>query len=147
MARKRRSRAFKDKQVIDLEQAREERRKKRAEVSLKRSPRISKEKQEYSKRRVAKRNRRRFVYALILIGIVAIIGTSVFRLISLKLEEEKAREALANLKQEKESLEEELSQVYSKDYIEQQAREQLRMIEPGEVLYILKDEDEDAREN
>lgn len=147
MARKRRSRAFKDKQVIDLEQAREERRKKRAEAGIKRSPRISKEKQETSKRRVAKRNRRRLVYALILIGIIAIIGTSVFRLVSLKLEEAEAKEALANLKQEKESLEEELSQVYSKDYIEQQAREQLRMIEPGEVLYILKDEDKDAREN
>ena len=52
------------------------------------------------------------------------------------------------LLQEKIKLEEELNHVMDPKYIEQQARTQLRMIYPGEILYVLPDkpEDENAKE-
>ena len=39
-------------------------------------------------------------------------------------------------------LEEELTRVDETDYIEQQAREQLHMIKPGEILYLLPAHDD-----
>ena len=42
------------------------------------------------------------------------------------------------------SLKEELKNVNDLDYIEEQARIQLRMIKPGEILYIT---DDDLKEN
>lgn len=147
MARKRRSRAFKKGQIIDIEQARDERRQKRAEANSKRAKKTQINKEEPSKRKTAKRYRRRFVYGAIVLAIAILIGTSVFRLISLKLEESKAEANLESLKQEQKELQEELSLVYSKEYIEQQAREQLRMIYPGETLYVLKDKETNDGEN
>lgn len=147
MARKRRSREFKNGQVIDIDKAREERRKKRAEATIKRSRRDERDKEEPSKRRMAKRYRRRFVYGLIFLVIATLIGISLFHLITLKIEESKAEGELAALHKEKQELEEELSHVYSKEYIEQQARAELRMIFPGEVLYVLKEGEEDGGED
>jgi cell division protein DivIC len=147
MARKRRSREFKNSQVIDIDKAREERRKKRAEASLKRPKKVDREKGEPSKRRMAKRNRKRWVYGLIILVITFLIGMAFFRLISLKIEESRAESDLAALQKEKQELEEELSHVYSKEYIEQQARAELRMIFPGEILYVLKDGEEHGAEN
>lgn len=147
MARKRRSREFKNGQVIDIDKAREERRKKRAEATIKRSRRDERDKEEPSKRRMAKRYRRRFVYGLIFLVIATLIGISLFHLITLKIEESKAEAELAALHKEKQELEEELSHVYSKEYIEQQARAELRMIFPGEVLYVLKEGEEDGGED
>lgn len=147
MARKRRSREFKNGQVIDIDKAREERRKKRAEATIKRSRREERDKEEPSKRRMAKRYRRRFVYGLIFLVIATLIGISLIHLITLKIEESKAEADLAALHKEKQELEEELSHVYSKEYIEQQARAELRMIFPGEVLYVLKEGEDDGGEN
>ena len=36
----------------------------------------------------------------------------------------------------------EKKEVIDPDYIEDQARKQLKMVKPGEILYILPDEDE-----
>ena len=82
--------------------------------------------------------RRRIVYSLIFIVIGVIIGVSVYNVITLKMEEAAARAQLEALEAEKRLLEEELSVVDSSEYIEQQAREQLRMILPGETLYVLR---------
>lgn len=92
--------------------------------------------------------RRRIVYGLIFIVIGAIIGVSAYNVITLKMEEAEARARLDVLMEEKQALEEELALVDSAEYIEQQAREQLRMIMPGEILYVLRErekaEDETA---
>ena len=52
------------------------------------------------------------------------------------------------LKEEKSSLEEELKHVNEPEYVEQQAREQLKMVKPGEVMYILpQDEKTDDKQD
>lgn len=147
MARKRRSREFKNSQVIDIESAREERRKKRALVNEKR---IQKEKQPgeaMSRRRTIKIRRKRIVYGLVFLLIAVVIGAAIYNLISLKIEEARALKELETLNEQKAELEEELSRIDSPEYIEQQAREQLRMIMPGETLYVVNNEDEDDKED
>lgn len=143
MAGKRRNR---DGHVIDIEKARDEKRKKRAEISQKRNKRDKTSKEGLSPRKTAKIYRRRLIYSTVFIIIAVIIGMSIFNVVSLKLEEDRALKELEALKREKQSLESELSTVDSKEYIEQQARSQLRMIYPDETLYVLKD-DENAGEN
>ncbi len=145
MAKRRRSREFKDNRVIDIETARKERRERRrlaAECKLeKKMPR-----HKPSQRRIIKNLRRRLVYGTIFVAIAIIIGAAIYNVISLKAEQKDAMAKLSSLEAEREALEEELSIVDSKEYVEQQAREQLRMILPGETLYVLKDRKKDGDE-
>lgn len=143
MARKKRSREFKNNRVIDIKTAREERRDKRIQAVTKKARNERRTKEELSHRKAAKILRRRLIYSGIFIIIIAIIGFSIYNIISLKIEQARATAELESLIQEKESLTEELSQVDSREYIEQQARQELRMILPGETLYILIDRKED----
>ena len=140
MPKRRRSREFKNNRVIDIEAARQERRERR-KSSAACKPRKTKPRQELSRRQVIKSLRRRIIYSLIFIVIGVIIGASVYNIITLKMEEAAAQAQLDVLEAEKRALEQELSLVDSKEYIEQQAREQLRMILPGEILYVLKQRD------
>ena len=147
MARKKRSREFKNGQVIDIDAAREERRNRRAEVSAKKSQKEKRPKEKISRRKTVKIVRRRVIYSVIFLIIVVIIGLSVYHLISLKMEEARAQTELEALEHQKRDLEEELSHIGSQEYIEQQARQELRMILPGEILYVLKEEEENAAED
>ncbi|NLP29953.1 MAG: hypothetical protein GX363_02345 [Clostridiales bacterium] len=134
MARRKRTEELKDNRVIDIETARIKKRKKRAQ--------LQEEKDKVSRRKQAKVFRRRLIYGGIFVIIVLIIGASVYNVLSLKFEEARAISELESLYSEKERLEEELSHVDSKEYIEQQARDELRMIYPGEVLYVITEEDD-----
>ncbi|MBN7774478.1 FtsB family cell division protein [Clostridium aminobutyricum] len=140
--KKRRSREFKNlNKVIDLEQAREERRNRRKEIVQKRQSKDRpNEKEELSERKIVKRNRKRLIYMGILLGIIAVIGVSAFHVISLQNEYRDIVAQNKELKDKRTELNEELGKVNDLEYIEQQAREQLKMVKPGEVLYILPDE-------
>ncbi|NLY71693.1 MAG: hypothetical protein GX076_08490 [Clostridiales bacterium] len=134
MARRKSIEEYKDNRVIDIETARVRRRKKRAQ--------LQKENEKVSRRKKAKVFRRRLIYGGIFIVIALIIGASVYNVLSLKLEEARAISELESLYEEKARLEEELSHIDSKEYIEQRARDELRMIYPGEVLYVVTEDDE-----
>ncbi|MBR0440655.1 MAG: septum formation initiator family protein, partial [Firmicutes bacterium] len=60
-----------------------------------------------------------------------------------QLQEQKrqADEELQGLEHRKLGLEQELEIVESDEYVEQQARSELRMIYDGEVLYVVKDQE------
>ena len=90
--------------------------------------------------------RRKIVYGLIFIVIGLIIGASAYNVIKLKIDESEAQAKLDKIMAEKQALEEELALVDSEEYIEQQAREHLRMIMPGEILYVLKEREEEKDE-
>jgi cell division protein FtsB len=144
--KKKRSREFKNlNKVIDLEQAREERRNRRKELSdKKQSKDRQSEKEELSDRKINKRNRKRLIYVAIVLGIIGVIGVSVFRVISLQNEYKEIATQNKELRDVRQSLTAELGNVNNIEYIEQQAREQLRMIMPGEVLFILPTEGGEA---
>ena len=139
-----RSHKGKAKNVIDIEQARAERRKKRAEAAAKRGPKPPAA-PVASPRRAAQKNRRRLVYLLVFLAILLVAGSSIFRIIDLKAEERKAQQDLEALEKTRARLQEELSRVDSEEYIEQQARQQLRMIFPGETLYVLAEPAEEGQ--
>ncbi len=146
MPKRRRSREFKNNQVIDIEAARQERRERRKLSVVARPQKRKAPAGKPTRRQVIKSLRRKLVYGMIFVVIALIIGASVYNVISLKMEEAAAEEQLSALEAEKEALEEELSHVGSNDYIEQQAREQLRMIMPGETLYVLREKDKEENE-
>ena len=75
---------------------------------------------------------------------IAVVGMSVKNIFDLRAEQEELKQQKKNLLQEEQSLKEELKNVNDLDYIEEQARIQLRMIKPGEILYIT---DDDLKEN
>lgn len=86
----------------------------------------------------AKRRRRMLALTILVLIVVAVIfGQSVFRIIELKRQKEAAQRQLDKLRERVEQLEDELARVQTDEYIEQQARTHLRMIFPGETVYIL----------
>lgn len=139
--KKRRSREFKNgSQVISIEEARRSRKRKREQAAVKKY-KMKKPKSVVTQRQAVKKARRRMVYLFIFLFVICVIGASVFNIISLKLTEAKTLKEQQDLLQQRAKLEKVYSQVDSPEYIEQQARQQLRMIKPGEILFILQDQD------
>lgn len=135
--KKKRSRQFKNSEkVIDLEEARQQRRQKRKAVAEKKQS-LQNPESSLSERKINKKNRKRLIYFFIVLGIIAVIGVSVFHVYMLQKEFEEIEAVNKELNDKKASLQEELENVNNPEYIEQQARDQLRMVMPGEILYIL----------
>lgn len=134
-----RSKKFKNSShIIDIEEARQIRRHKREETAEKKN-KGRKDKTLITERRASKKARRRMVYLLIFLFIICVIGYSAFNIVSLKLNEAKQQKEQGKLLEQRARLENEFSQIDSLEYIEQQARQQLKMIKPGEILYVLPD--------
>ena len=89
----------------------------------------------------AKRARSRRKAVLILVLAVAVIAgvtaRAVQRMVALTRERAVVQAQLDELEKRRSELENELLMVNSDEYVEQQARSQLHMIKPGEVLYIV----------
>lgn len=119
---------------IEMKNARQERRQRLIEARRKK---LGKE----SEKKAARRSRRRYV-VLIGVLVVILIGSWYgFKIYSLNKLYHETVEERAKLENEKKRLEEELENVNNPEYIEQQAREQLKMVKPGEVMYILPQEE------
>jgi cell division protein DivIC len=90
----------------------------------------------------AKRKKRRrinygrLVITAIVIFLLAFSAVSVKNIIALHGEKKELEEENAALKLEKKNLTNELENVHDLEYIEEQARKQLKMVKPGEVLYV-----------
>lgn len=76
--------------------------------------------------------------------LVIMVGVSVKNVISLRIEQSQLKNQNVELKQQKAKLKEEFESVNDLNYIEEQARIQLKLIKPGETLYILNDEKGDS---
>lgn len=143
--KRRRSREFKNNgRVIDIEEARRIRRQRREEAAEKRE-KTRRPKAVVTKRQAAKKTRRRLIYLIIFLAISGVIAASAINIINLKLIEARTLEEQQKLLEEKARLEKIYSQVNSPEYIEQQARQQLRMIRPGEILYVLPENDDNNK--
>lgn len=139
--KRRRSREFKDSnRVISIDEARETRRRKRAMVADKKT-KVQGPKNTVTERQATKKARRKTVYAIAFLIVIGIIGASVLNVLSVKSHQGKIEKEQEALLKEKAKLQQELQIVGSPEYIEQQARQQLKMIRPGELLYVLPEED------
>ena len=112
-----------------------ERRERREEL------RIKKEQAEQRAREAAARAKRRRRILLVTLAFVIIaavmVGRSIYNIMELRKQKAEAEAQLEELQQRIEILNSELTRVSSDEYIEQQARTQLKMIYPGETLYIV----------
>lgn len=93
---------------------------------------------------------RRLVASTVILIFVVSIGVSAVKLIQLKNEKDKLLDRQAELMLLKEDLTAELDHVDSPEYIEQQARKNLRLIKENEILFILpekpnKDDSKDGQ--
>lgn len=94
------------------------------------------------KRVSARKRRRRLIYLAVVTAALLLVFFTVQNIIGLKMEERELLQEQRELETRKAELEEELTRVDETDYIEQQAREQLHMIKPGEILYLLPEHEE-----
>ena len=134
-----RSRDFhRNNKVIDFDRAREKRRRARAE----KAERVYQARKEApSQRKAAKKKRRLLIYAAVIVLVVAAISVSAVEIISLEKEKAQLATEQAELKKELEAAKDELANTDDPDYIEQQVREKLNMVYPGEIIYVSPDEE------
>ena len=110
---------------------------------IERRSRSSSEKKEIKKKKKTVINIRRLAVSAVAFIFVVSVGFSAFKLLSLKSERDRLMERQAELNQLKEELTAELEHVDSAEYIEQQARKNLRLIKKNEILFILSDSEKD----
>lgn len=134
-----RSRDFhRNNEVIDFDQAREKRRRSRAE----KAERVYQARKEApSQRKAAKHRRRLLIYAAVIIFVIAAVSVSAVEIISLEKEKAQLAAEQAELTKQLEAAKDELANTDDPDYIEQQVREKLNMVYPGEIIYMSPDEE------
>ncbi len=144
MRKKRRSREFKkNSQVIDIEQARKQRLDRKAAEKKREEEKVRYAASQNTRGKMAirrSRMRRRALIALLVVAIIGVVVFSVWSIVSLKKEQQDMRDQLEALEKEKAQLEKELSQINDPANLEEQARDQLRLIKDGEYLYIFPEE-------
>jgi len=106
--------------------------------------RVPREAVDWKKKKRVRINRGRLALTVIVIFLIAGLGMSVKNIFDLRAEQKALTDENKALAVEKESLQEELENINDYDYIEEQARIQLKLIKPGEILYILEDNKEDS---
>lgn len=85
-------------------------------------------------------NRIRIVLTVIGIILVTVLALSIKNIFDLRAEQAELERENKLLTTEKKDLKQELKNVNDLEYIEEQARIQLKLIRPGEILYILDEE-------
>lgn len=141
MARKkRRSRQFKkSSRVINMEEARQQRLQKRqtAREEAERERTASDERRIRRKRALRKRQSfRRILVGLIIVVMLGFLCASITGIVMLKKEQHEVLKKQEQLKEEKAKLKEDLKNINDKESIEEQAREKLKLVKPGETIYI-----------
>ena len=141
MARKkRRSRQFKkSSRVINMEEARQQRLQKRqtAREEAERERTASDERRIRRKRALRKKQSfRRILVSLIIVVMLGFLCASITGIVMLKKEQHEVLKKQEQLKEEKAKLKEDLKNINDKESIEEQAREKLKLVKPGETIYI-----------
>ena len=134
---------FKEDILENAISARQKERRERREAQIRRKELQEKRSAEAA---VKARRRRRLFFAAVVVVVAAgfLVGRSIVDIIRLRREKAEAEARLEALKVRIELLESELQRVTSDEYIEQQARSQLKMIFPGETLYIVAPPEEQS---
>lgn len=84
------------------------------------------------------RKKRRTTFMIILIFAVLLTMCS-REIVKLKAENFELQKKHAQLEQERDRLTGELSRVGDKEYIKEQARKQLKLLDPGEIMFVFDD--------
>lgn len=109
---------------------------------------LSPEAQELVARVEARRNlnrkrrgrRRRRNLAIMIITFAVLLTMCTREIVVLQAENRALKKQHAELEQERDRLAKELSSVGDKEYIKKQARKQLRLLDPGEIMFVFEDD-------
>lgn len=144
--RKSRSREFKkNSDIIDIEEARAQRKAKREKQEKQTAKkRLEENRGNLSARRRAKQKRFRAVCIAVMLVVSGMLVYSIFNIVSLKMEERSVIEKNEKLLKKKAELQKKLKKIKDSKYVENQAREQLKLIMPGETLYVFPEDDDDS---
>ncbi|MDR1292657.1 MAG: septum formation initiator family protein [Clostridiales Family XIII bacterium] len=126
---------------MNIEEAQRERREKREQALKTRRRKVKAAKAEDEKARRSFITGRSLILVSVAVAVAFFVGSSAFRIMELKTQEEKAAELLKVKTEQKARLEGELLMLKDKEYIEKQARERLGMVKPGEVVYVFDEGD------
>lgn len=144
MGRNRRSAEYKNNsRVIDMEEARRQRlEKRRAEQAKKEEKEIRAQRRNTRGKRAIRRNRarRRLTLAIVIVALALVLFLFVMNIVSLKREQHDVMQQQQQLEKQKEELQKALEDTDDTENIEEQARNQLRLIKPGETLYLFPEE-------
>lgn len=99
------------------------------------------------KKKKVKINKSKIIMTAIVVLLIAVLGMSMRNVFLLRNEQKELNEKQQELLSEKNTLKNELDNINDLEYIEEQARIQLRMIKPGEILFITEDNKTDEDEH
>lgn len=99
--------------------------------------------------KAVRRKRRRVFFMVVAFAVLVTMCSR--EIVVLKAENRALKKQHAELEQERDRLTRELSNVGNKEYIKEQARKQLRLLDPGEIMFVFeeappKKEDKEAGE-
>ena len=151
MARKSKGRIEKfnkNNELLDFKKARKE--KEKAEKAARKAHRAEQKRRREeppateAERKHRERRRSKLRYKRLIIGVIAavlvlVVGFSTWNIVRLKIEQKQLVAKQEQLEKKKKKLKSEMKTVNDPEYIEQQARRQLKRVMPGEVLYKLED--------
>ncbi len=86
----------------------------------------------------------RIIIIAIILTVLLILSNYIVNIVSLTIENRKLRAQQEKLVEERDRLKSKLKNVDSPDYIEEQARKQLRLMNPNEIIFLFDEEDGDA---
>lgn len=144
MARPRsRSRKYnRENNVVNFEKARKQRAKRREQEETARAQKARKK--EMGERRRRQRLRKIIFYGSVAIVLAILMVVASFNFLQLIKEKNDLEKTNKQLKTELEEKEEELKYVDDPEYIEKLVREKLHMVYPGEILYLKREDGDDA---
>lgn len=129
--------------VIDIEDAQRIRRERRAEAVKSRRVKARKERTAVEHSRKSFIAGRRLIYLTFMVLSIVIAVINMSHISSLQSEKADAAAVLKDKTDQQARLVSELSVIATPEYIEEQARERLRMIKKGEILYTFDSGKED----
>ena len=91
-------------------------------------------------------NYTKIVVCAVVIILIAYFGMSAIKIVNLSKEKEEVAAYNQELLQNKENLQLKLDNINSADYIESQARRDLKLVKPNELLFIFSEKDSDNAE-
>lgn len=85
-------------------------------------------------------NMSRLLFRVVIVVLVCVTVLSIRKIVLLKIEQSELKEQQKALKGKRAKLKNEFKNIDDKNYIEEQARKQLNMVKPGEILYMIEKE-------
>ena len=96
--------------------------------------------EERRRNRIKRLNRIRIAIFIVVVVLFTVVTMSIKNVLDLTVEQHQLKKENQELKEEKARLEKEFENINDKNYIEEQARKQLNMVKPGEIVYIIEED-------